>query len=156
MKTRKIIIGLFVLCLIVFLFLVWPRQVNLVLKGIEYIQLNTSVADSISIKIDGQINNKFLGKREFNGRIYCDAINLNGEYFNLIFDDSNKAYLSITQKSGEAINYGEIFANKNMDELVIVKGDDILVFPSKNREVAEKIANKYFSIEYNNHFNNTN
>lgn len=43
-----------------------------------------------------------------------------------------------------------------MDELVIVKGDDILVFPSKNREVAEKIATKYFSIEYNNHFNNTN
>lgn len=64
----------------------------------QYIQLNKSVADSISIKIDGQINNNFWGKREFNGRIYCDAINLNGEYFNLIFDDSNKAYLSITKK----------------------------------------------------------
>lgn len=149
-------IVLLALCLFVFLFLIWLRQVNLDLKGTEYIQLDESASDNVSIKIDGQINNKFFGAREFNGRIYCDAIDLNGEYFNLRFDDSNKSYLSTTKESGNVVNYGEIFTNKNMDELVIDKGDDILVFPSKNRKAAEEIANKYFSTEYNNHFNSTN
>lgn len=156
MITKKIIIGLLVLCLTVFLFLDWPRQVNLNLEGIEYTQLNKSTAENISIKINGQINNQFLGVRGFIGQIYCEAIDLNGEYFNLLFDDSNKSYLSIRKKSGEVINYGEIFANKNMNEIVIVRGDDILVFPSKNQKIAEKISNKYFLIEYNNHFNITN
>ncbi len=152
MIMKRIIIGLIVLCLIVFLFLVWPRQVNFNMKGIEYTQLNKSTAENITIKINGQINNRFFGVRKFTGRIYCEALDLDGEYFNLLFDDSNKSYLSIIKESGETVNYGEIFSNKNMNELVIVSGDDILVFPSKNREIAEKISNKYFLIEYDNHF----
>lgn len=81
-------------------------------------------------------------------------LSMNGEYFKLLFEDSNKSYLSITNNRGETVNYGEIFANVNMDELIIVKGDNAFVFPANNLEVAEKIANKYFSIEYNNHFKN--
>lgn len=155
MSKKKITISTLILCLIVFLFLIWPRQINLNLTGIEYTQNNKSEVNNVSIKIDGQINNKFWGVREFKGRITCMAIDLNGEYFNLLFEDSNKSYLSITNNRGETVNYGEIFANVNMDELVIVKGDNIFVFPANNLEVAEKIANKYFLFEYNNHFRNS-
>jgi hypothetical protein len=47
--------------------------------------------------------------REFHGRIYCDAIGLNGEYFNLLFDETNKSYLSIMKENGDISDYGEIF-----------------------------------------------
>lgn len=52
----------------------------------------------------------------------------------------------------ELISYGEIFADRNMKELVLVNGDDVLVFPSNTREEAEEIANRHFMNEYNNYF----
>lgn len=147
---------MFILSFTVISYLIWPRQVNLGFNGIKYTQLDKSIVDNVTLKIEGQINNRYIGVRKFNGSIYCDEIELNGEHVSLVFDDSNKSYLSIANKSGDAANYGEIFTNKDMSELVIVQGDEILVFPSKNRVNAEKIANKYFSIEYKNHFNNIN
>ena len=140
----KLIIGVLFLCLIVFLFLLWPRQVNYDSEGIKYNQSDNSFTDNVSIKIDGQINKKYFGVREFQGRIYCDAIGLNGEYFNLLFDENNKSYLSIMKENGDTTEYGEIFSNKTMDELVVVKGDNILVFPAKNRDIAEATATKFF------------
>jgi len=147
----KIGISLLILGLIIFLFLIWPRQVNLDLKGIEFTQDDKINAENISIKINGHINNQYFGVREFTGRIYCEAINLNGEFFNLLFDKTNKSYLSITKENGESFEYGEIFGNETMDELVIVNGGNILVFPAKNRDVAEETATKYFIDEYNYH-----
>ena len=149
----KIGISILILGLIVFLFLVWPRQVNYDLSGIEFTQDDKANTENVSIKINGQINNKYFGVRKFTGSVYCEAINLNGEHFYLLFDKTNKSYLFIRKENGESFDYGEIFSNKTMDELVIVKGDNILVFPAKNREVAEKTATKYFEDEYNYHFN---
>lgn len=149
----KMSIGILTLCLFIFLFFVWPRHVNFDLKGIEFTQENKTSAENVSIKINGQINNKYFGVREFTGRIYCEAIDLNGEYFKLLFDKTNKSYLSIRKENGETFEYGEIFGNETMDQLVIVKGDSILVFPAKNRDIAEKTATKYFIDEYNYHFN---
>jgi hypothetical protein len=154
MKIKiSISILILILCLFIFLFLVWPRYINLELKGIEFTQDNKTNAENISIKISGQINNKYFGIREFTGQIYCEAVNLKGEYFNLLFDKTNKSYLSITKENGESFDYGEIFGNETMDELVIVKGDNIFVFPAMNRDAAEKTAAKYFKNEYNYHFN---
>lgn len=96
---------------------------------IAYSQTDPAYTEDISIKIDGQINNLYLGTRGFTGQIYCTAVGLDGEYFNILFDDTNKSYLSILQRSGKAVNYGEIFADK------------------KIREAAEKTANKYFAGE---------
>jgi|GEM_PF-3391855 len=149
----KLIIGVLFLCLIVFLFLLWPRQVNYNLEGIKYKQSDNSFADNVSIRIDGQINKKYFGVREFQGRIYCDAIGLNGKYFNLLFDETNKSYLSVMKENGDTTEYGEIFSNKTMDELVVVKGDNILVFPAKTRDIAEATATKFFKAEYKYHFN---
>ncbi len=149
----KIGISTLILGLIVFLFLVWPRQVNLDLKGIEFTQDDKTNAESVSIIINGHINNRYFGVRKFTGRIYCEAIDLNGEVFNLLFDKTNKSYLSIRKENGESFDYGEIFGNETMDELVLVRGDNILVFPAKNRDAAEKTAIEYFKLEYNYHFN---
>lgn len=151
----KIKIGIIILILglIVFLFLVWPRQVNLDLNGIEFTQDDKANTENVSIKINGHINNKYFGVRKFTGSIYCEAIELEGESLNLLFDKTNKSYLSIRKENGELFDYGEIFCNETMDELVIVKGDNILVFPAKNRDVAEKTATKYFMNEYNYYFN---
>jgi hypothetical protein len=149
----KLIIGVLFLCLIVFLFLLWPRQVNYDSEGIKYKQSDNSFAGNVSIKIDGQINKKYFGAREFQGRIYCDAIGLNGEYFNLLFDETNKSYLSVMKENGDTTEYGEIFSNKTMDELVVVKGDNILVFPAMTRDIAEATATKFFKAEYEYHFN---
>ena len=68
------------------------------------------------------------------------------------FDESNKSYLSIIKEKGKTADYGEIFANKNMDEIVITQGNFIFVFPSENRKNAEALADKYFLEEYKNHF----
>jgi hypothetical protein len=148
----KTIVALLVFGLVAYLFLAWPRHVNFDLKGIQYTQTDKSIGDNVSVQIDGQIHNKFFGVYKFNGRIYCEAIDLNGEYFNLIFEDSNKSYLSIRNENEELISYGEIFADRNMKELVLVNGDDVLVFPSNTREEAEEIANRHFMNEYNNYF----
>jgi hypothetical protein len=141
----KIIIGILFLGLIVYLFLALPRQVSLEMKGIAFSQTDPAYTEDVSIKIDGQINNLYFGARGFTGQIYCKAIGLDGEYFNLLFDDTNKSYLSVPQKTGKPIEYGEIFADEKMDELVIVKGDNIFVFPSENREAAKKTADEYFA-----------
>ena len=149
----KIGIGILILGMIILLFLVWPRRINLDLKGIEFTQDNKTKTENVSIKINGQINNKYFGDREFIGRIYCEAIDLNGESFNLLFDKTNKAYLSSTNENGDSLDYGEIFGNETMGELVIVKDDEILVFPAKNRDLAEATAMKFFKAEYEYHFN---
>ena len=143
----KITIGILSLGLIVYLFLALPRQVSLEMKGIAFSQDDPAYTTVVSIKIDGQINNRYFGARGFTGKIYCEAIGLDGEYFNILFDDTNKSYLSVPQKPGKTAEYGEIFAGKKMDELVIVKGDIIFVFPSANRESAEKTADEYFAKE---------
>lgn len=151
----KIKIGaiILILGLIAFLFLFWPRHIDIEIKGIEFTQEDKTNAEIISIKINGQINNQFWGESKFIGKIYCKKINLNGEVFNLSFNKTNKSYLSVRKENGESVDYGEIFSNKTMDELVIVKGDNVLVFPAKNRDAAEEIAKRYFKNEYNYFFN---
>lgn len=145
-------IRILILCLIVYLFLAWPRPVNLALEGTAYSQSDPEYAENISIKIKGQINNRYFGTRGFTGEINCEAIGLDGEYLNLEFDETDKSYLSVREKNGEMSEYGEIFADRKMDKLVITKENKIYVFPSANRKDAKKIAEEYFSEEYRYHF----
>ena len=153
-SKKKIVISVLILCFAGYLFIAWPRQVNVELEGIEYTQLDESTSNKISIRIEGYVNNKYIGTRQFNGKIYCEAMDLNGASFNLLFDESNKSYLSIIKEKGKTADYGEIFANKDMNEIVIFQGDSFYVFPSESRKDAEALADKYFLVEYTNHFKN--
>lgn len=150
----KVILCILIFCLAVYLFLAWPRPVNLDLKGTAYSQSDPAYTENVSIKINGQINNQYFGARGFTGQIYCEAIGLNGEYLKLAFDETNKSYLSVVQKNKGVVDYGEIFASNKMDTLVIVQGEEICVFPSANRKDAKKVAEKYFSEEQRYHFGN--
>lgn len=162
-KVNIIGIVVFIVVFSAYAYITWPHKIQTEIKGIEYSRTDAEHVERITIRIHGTMKKEMTGGRIFTGTIELESASLllPKQKLTLPFDDADWSNLSFRDLNGKLFYYGDLFADEDMSEVVIVAPDDkkseagsgmILVFPAEDRTDAEELTLQYFEKERNAHF----
>jgi len=158
---------LFLALIAIYVYITWPHRIVKELNGIEYSQEDKALCEPVSVKIHGTMKQALTGGRVFTGTIELRKTDLAlpDQKLTLSFDKVDWSSLTFRDLEGEFYDYGEMFADEEMNKIVIVEPDpgnstdaaatcSILAFPAEDRAEAEKLTLAYFKNEKNYYFGN--
>ena len=149
-KNHKIILLIVLIFIIgIYLFYVYPRQINITYNAIEYQIGNTQIEKPVKINIDGFYYNKILSKDTFGGIITINDKKLIAN--NLLINENGQILSIADSNSGLTSSYGAIFASNKLNSLTICVYDNrgwssndglMLSAPCNNRAGALAVSNR--------------
>ena len=147
-KSPKVVVIIAFICIIVLcLFYIYPRSINITYSAIEYQAGNIQMEKPVKINIDGFYYNKILSKDTFGGSITISGKKLKIEKLEV---NTNGQLLYGINDKGDVVSYGTVCANNEMSSLTICilknggwssKDGLMLSAPSKGRADALNISN---------------
>ncbi|MCY6355224.1 hypothetical protein [Clostridium sp. ZS2-4] len=166
-RARTILVILFVVLVLAYVYIAFPRTYNKTFQGIKYRlgETNNQFTEKVTISINGKLSNDFIFGKKFVGKIKINDLEFPKENelkeIKLKFDKYNRSniqyYFVNKAQTFSQVTYGPIYINDDFSQLTINImepqnlyipnkkwiGDNGLMIaaPASNRKEALQISN---------------